>query len=47
MESINELENAFRGMGINTSNIRCEVKEKIIASDTTEAVLTSSVDVVV
>ena len=46
-ESINELEAAFKGMGINISNIRCEVKEKIIAADTAEADLTSSVDLVI
>ena len=46
-ENINELEIVFKGIGINTSNIRCEVKEKIIANDTVEDDLSSSVDMVI
>ncbi|MGD9156961.1 MAG: flagellar hook-length control protein FliK [Desulfobacteraceae bacterium] len=46
-ESISELEEAFRNMDINISNIRCEVKEKIIASDTVETDNNSSVDIVI
>jgi hypothetical protein len=46
-KSINELEEAFRDMGINISNICCEVKEKVIASDTVETDLNSSVDIVI
>lgn len=46
-ESISELEDAFRDMGINISNIRCEVKEKVIASDTVETDINSYVDLVI
>lgn len=47
MESINELEDAFKDMGINTSNIRCEVKDKILISDTLEEHINSTVDLII
>lgn len=47
MESINELEDSFKDMGINTSNIRCEVKEKLLDPDIMETNINSSVDLVI
>ena len=47
MENISELEDAFKDMGINISNIYCEVKEKIVVSETIETDISSSVDLVI
>ena len=46
-ENIGEIENAFKNMGINAGNIRCEVKEKIVVYDTVETDIYSSVDLVI
>ncbi len=47
LESISELEDAFKDMGINISNIRCEVKEKILVSEALETDINSSVDLII
>ena len=47
MESINELEQAFKDMGIKAGNIRCEIKENIIDDDNEEQGISSSVDLVI
>ena len=46
-ESISELENAFKDMGVNISNIRCEVKEDIAVSETMDTDISSSVDLII
>ncbi len=47
MEGISELEYAFRDLGINTSNIRCEVKKEILVSETIEKEFNPSVDLLI
>ncbi len=47
MENIDELEKAFRDMGLNTGNIRCEVKENIVPSESMEMDTESSVDLII
>ena len=47
MENIDELEEAFKEMGLNAGNIRCEVKENLVSSDSTEMDMESSVDLVI
>ena len=44
MESIGELEESFKNMGINIANISCEVQEEILISDTIANDIHSSVD---